>query len=52
MKAQKAVRNSESTKSGERFRRFESAVRNLENEVNFEDSENWSLDKKFEKNGD
>ena len=49
MKAQKAVRNSESTKSGERFRRFESAVRNLENEVNFEDSENWSLDKKFEK---
>jgi len=24
-------------------------VRNLENEVNFEDSENWSLDKKFEK---
>ena len=49
MKAQKAVRNSESTKAGERFRRFESAVRNLENEVNFEDSENWSLDKKFEK---
>ena len=49
IKAQKAVRNSESSKEGERFRRFESAVKNLEKEVGFEDDENCTLDQKFEK---
>ncbi len=49
MKAQRAVRNSESARTGERFRRFESAVRNLENEVSFDETDNISLDKKFEK---
>ncbi len=52
MKAQRAVRDSESSMTGERFRRFESAVRNLEKEVSFDDTENWTLDQKFEKNGD
>ena len=49
MKAQRAVRDSESSRAGERFRRFESAVRNLEKEVSFDESENWTLDQKFEK---
>ena len=50
IKAQRAVRNSESSKAGERFRRFESAVRDLENEASFDgNEENWTLDQKFEK---
>jgi len=46
-KARRIIKNSESFKTGERFRRFESSIRDIERD--FEDQENSNLDKKFEK---
>jgi phage shock protein A len=48
-KARRIIKNSESFKTGERFRHFESAIRDIEREVDFDDAESSNLDKKFEK---
>lgn len=48
-KARRILKNSESFKTGERFRRFESAIRDIEKEADFDDVEISTLDKKFEK---
>lgn len=48
-KARRIIKNSESFKTGERFRRFESAIKDIEREADFEDPESSNLNKKFEK---